>query len=171
MTPKAKSNSVITTRIEGSRIFFTVLGAGELVLDMSKMHEAMRMQACGHGMIQRVSDGAAIPCDPETGLPATPQEKFDAMKRLVDHYESGTDQWRLVVAAGERSGGLLFEALRRERPDADAETLRTFIKGLSKADQAALLASEELAPHVTAIRAAAGKGRDVSGMLSALKSL
>jgi hypothetical protein len=53
-----------------------------------------------HGMIQRVSDSAAIPCDKLTGKSATPQMKFDAMKPIVDHYMSGSEDWAIKRSEG-----------------------------------------------------------------------
>lgn len=112
MNTKAKSNSVITHQVNGNNITFTVLGVGNLVFNTSKAHPDNHYQAQIHGFIQRISDAAAIPRDPETGESASAQDKFDAMQRLVDHYESGTPEWSRRPVAGEgKSGGLLFKAL------------------------------------------------------------
>lgn len=117
MNTKAKSNSVITHSVDsdsqvGTCIHFDVLGVGRLSMDYTKLHPAIVERAAIHGMIQRISDAAAISRDPETGESATAQDKFDAMQRLVDHYESGTSEWSRRPVAGEgKSGGLLFKAL------------------------------------------------------------
>jgi len=107
---KQKSNSVITTTVseDQSRIVFNVKGAGELVLDLTKMNAAILMRARTHGFIQKVSDRAAIPFNKETNQYATPQQKFDAMRELVDHFHSGTADWapKREGGAGRKPGGL-----------------------------------------------------------------
>lgn len=170
METKAKSNSVITTRIDGSRIVFSILDAGEVILDLSKVHADNKQRAMLHGFVQKVSDRAAIQRDPETGFSASPRDKQAAMQALVDHFESGSSEWRMAGAqrGGAGTGGLLFEALRRAKPEKDAQTIRDFIKGLDKKAQNALINSAALKPHVDAIRAEAGKGVDTDALLSAL---
>jgi len=107
---KQKSNSVITTAVseDQTRITFNVKGAGELVLDLTKMNAAILMRARTHGFIQKVSDRAAIPFNKETNQYATPQQKFDAMRELVDHFHSGTADWapKREGGAGRKPGGL-----------------------------------------------------------------
>lgn len=102
---KKRANSVITTTLvdDGKTLQFNVLGIGTLDLDITKLHADILTRAAIHGMKQRVSDAAAIPCDPETGKPASAQEKFDAMARLVEHYNSGSAEWGVRVASGERA--------------------------------------------------------------------
>jgi hypothetical protein len=110
---KKRSNAVVTMEQSGNDLTFTVLGAGAIKLDMGKLNEAILTRAAIHGLKQRISDAAAIPCDPETGKPASPEEKFEAMARLVNHYMTGTADWNLVRAAGEprESGGKTLQAM------------------------------------------------------------
>lgn len=105
---KAKSNSVITTAMDGQVIVFHIKGAGELRLDMATAHDKVRERAMIHGFIQKVSDRAAIPFNKETNQYATPAEKLEAMRGLVDHFMSGTDQWQPTRAegSGRKPGGL-----------------------------------------------------------------
>jgi len=67
-----KSNSVITHEIGDQRITFTVVGVGDMVMDLTKLNTAIIQRAAMHGMIQRISDAAAISRDPENGNPSTP---------------------------------------------------------------------------------------------------
>lgn len=97
---KKRSNSVITTTQEGSVLKFNVLGAGELSIDLSSLSTTIQDRAMAHGMKQRISDAAALSCNPETGKPATAQEKYEAMKALVDHYNSGADEWNIARSSG-----------------------------------------------------------------------
>jgi hypothetical protein len=113
MQPKRKSNSVVTTQhLESGAIRFDVLGAGSVTFDPTKADPSNRTYAETHGWVQRISDAAAISRDPETGKPASPADKLAAMQTLVDHYESGSEEWSRV---GQGGGGksLTIEAIAR----------------------------------------------------------
>jgi hypothetical protein len=130
---KKRANAVVTTKIEGEVMTFEVLGAGTLTLDLSKLHQDIARRAVAHGMKQRISDAAAIPCDRETGRPATPAEKFTAMKELVEHYMSGSGEWNRARAAGAGGGrdtsGITLQAMRRVWPDRDCEGMVFKLEG------------------------------------------
>lgn len=111
------------------------------------MSKANMQRAAIHGMIQRISDAAAISRNPETGKPATAQEKFDRMAQLVTHYESGTSEWSRVGQGGGNRGGYLFRALCILYPTRDQTELRAWLDGKSKSEQSALRNS----PKVRAI--------------------
>jgi len=163
MQSKPKSNSVITHVINasGNLLAFRVMGAGEVALDMLKLNEAIITRAAIHGMIQRISDAAAISRDPETGKPATPAEKLAAMSALVEHYHSGASEWSRVGVGGGPKGGFLFEALVRMYPAKTAEDIRTWLDGQSKSAQAALRANPKVAGVISTIRDERLVGTDV----------
>jgi hypothetical protein len=102
MAKATERKAVIQTVISEDKkvITFTVRGAGTLTLDLEKVSDAVKARALIHGLVQRVSDKAAIPCNTTTGLPATPAMKLEAMKSLVDHFMSGTDEWSPARAEG-----------------------------------------------------------------------
>lgn len=108
MTKQTERKSIIQARVDGDTIVFDVKGAGELRLDMKKVHPDVATRAMHHGFIQRVSDKAAIARNTDNGQPATPQEKLEAMRAVVDHFMSGTAEWNIKRAegAGRKSGGL-----------------------------------------------------------------
>lgn len=112
MNDKRKSNSVVTHRLDGTRIIFSVKGAGDIALDMSRLHAEVMARAAIHGLIQRISDRAAMDRDSETGLPATPEAKMARMQALADHYMSGSAEWS-TRATGNSGGNesLTIEAL------------------------------------------------------------
>ena len=117
MNAKSRSNSIITHEIDTSglrpTITFHVRGVPEpLVLDTVNLSHAIRERALLHGLVQRISDAAAIPRDTATGLSATPEEKHEAMSALVGHYMSGTPDWTLNRASGDGPiGGLTIRAV------------------------------------------------------------
>lgn len=134
---------------------------------LDRLHPDNQAYAALHGLKQRVGDAGALGFDKELGRYATEAEKFAAMRKVGDHLMSGSAEWD-IRTAGEPKGGMLFEALRRAYPAKTPDELKAFIKARSKAEQAALLNSAALKPHVDAIRAEAGKGVDVDTILAGL---
>lgn len=169
MNTKAKSNSVITHAVDGSMIVFNVLGIGRLAFETSRASTENQNQARVHGFIQRISDAAAISRDPETGQPASAQDKFDAMSRLVAHYESGTSEWSRKPVAGERErGGLLFKALCKMSPTKTPEEIRSWMDGKTKAQLSAIRTSAKVASVIESIRPVS-LDVDVDAMLDELE--
>lgn len=154
-----RANWTIAHAIEGAVITWQVKGAGELKLDLARVSAANRERAALHGFVQRVSDAAAMARDSKTGASATPQEKHAAMKRLVEHYESGAEGWspqRASEGVGRpRMNGqavLLVRALGVFSPTKSKETIEKFVKELSGGQIAALLHSEQLREAVELAR-------------------
>lgn len=185
MNAKAKSNSVITTlwvNAEGEAtisplgavgVRFTAVGAGHRDLDLRKVSDTVARQFQLHGATQRVSDRAAISRDETTGRPATPEEKLAAMAALIDHYESGTEQWGMRIS-GERTidGGLLKQALlAMYEGRKTAEQISAHLKTLSATQQKQLLNSDKVRPFADAIRAELAKGVDTEELLAGLEGL
>lgn len=114
MQTKAKVNSIIThERLESGAIRFSVKGAGFVDFNLSKVSPENRDYAAIHGFIQRISDGAAMSRDPRDGSAASPADKLAAMERIVEHYESGSAEWRLQ-ASGEGGGrSITVEAIAK----------------------------------------------------------
>jgi hypothetical protein len=169
-TQKPKSNSVISTEQRGTSLVFKVRDAGEIELDLQLVSQANRERATLHGFVQRVSDAAAIPRNTETGASATPADKLAAMQRLVDHFNSGSEEWSPTRQAGVGSDGLLLQSLMRLKPEVAKVDLEKFLEPLDKAAKAALLASSAIAPIAAELRAEAAKrsGVDVEDLLSRL---
>lgn len=177
-----RANWTIAHAIKDNVITWQVKGAGALSLALSAVSEANRQRAALHGFVQRVSDAAAMARDSKTGASATPQQKFDAMKRLVDHYAGGAEDWspaRDTTGVGRprtnASAELLKLALRIHAPEKSAETLEQFVKGLTGAQVTALLVSEQLKEAVELAReeqreseAKMAEGVDAAALLSGL---
>lgn len=105
MNGKAKTNSIVTHRqIASTALGFTVKGYPEFSFDMTKVAAANRIRAELHGWCQRIPDGAAVSRNtPEGGLRTDAemrQLKHERMLALVEHYESGTEEWSRVSAGG-----------------------------------------------------------------------
>jgi hypothetical protein len=134
---KAKSNSVVTTQWSGDILTINVLGAGEagadgvrealgLMFDRSAAHAALRDRAEQHGWTQRIVDAAAISADPKTGK-VDPLAKYEAMEKVIKHYESGSADWRLATSAGAGEGTMLLRALCMVKPEKSEEQIRKFL--------------------------------------------
>lgn len=167
MQTKPKANSVVTHSVADRTITFTVRDGGTFNLNLETVSDAVLDRAMIHGLIQRISDRAAISRNTETGKPATPFEKFEAMRELSEHYASGSSDWSMRVAA-RPDGGLLFEALVTAYPDKGAERIREWLKSLDAKQKAQLLVSDKIRPFAEAIRAEAGKHVDVEELLNDL---
>lgn len=180
-----RANWTIAHKLDFAAMTITwqVKGAGALTLDVSKVNQVNKERAMLHGFVQRISDAAAMARDSKTGASATPQEKFAAMQRLVEHYQSGSEGWspaRSSEGVGRPKGEsanvkLLRAALALYNPQKDAETIEKFVKGLTGAQQTALLVSEPLKVSVELAREQlmeeekrASEGVDVEAMLGGL---
>ena len=97
--------------------------------------------------------------DSKTGASATPQEKYEAMRRLVEHYGSGSEEWspaRSTEGVGrprvDRDKELLSEALWIYSPAKGREVIKEFVAQLKKEQVTALLVSEQLREAVKVAR-------------------
>ena len=180
MQSKAKSNSVIThtVNVDEQIITFHVVGCEPLVFDVKKVSDAVGERAMLHGFIQRVSDAAALSRNPETGLPATPEDKREAMARLVEWYESGTEEWarRREAGAGPDTG-ITLQAIM-DVFKTDAAGARGMIaslaerRGITPNEARAVFAgSREVAARIAQLKAdrAAKSGVDAQGLLDELQ--
>ena len=108
-----RANAVTQTLwLDSNRLQVKVMGAGTLVFDKRSAHGKMRARAEDEGWVKRLINAAALDKDPATGKPATPQIKFEQVKRLADHYATGTDEWSLPRnATGPRLDLLILAAV------------------------------------------------------------
>lgn len=76
---------------------------GELITFRPGMcTEAVKQHAMMHGFLQRLGDNAAISRKQKDGsvIDVTEEMRRNAVLELVNHYESGTEQWELKTARG-----------------------------------------------------------------------
>lgn len=141
-----------------------------VALAVDELTEVLVRQATCHGLKQKLGDAMAIPRDPDTGLPATVDDKWSAVMRVLDGLRAG--EWNQRAAGEGEGGGLLLRAMRRLSPEADVATLRGRIAGLDKKQQAALRANPRVAAAIAEIKredaARAGAGVDGDSLLDSL---
>lgn len=146
ITKKARAGSIIqVTRMDG-KLIFDVRGAGNLTLDPDKVSAENRSRAMYHGFEQRVRDAGALLRDTDNGKSASPADKLESMRRIVEHLMSGATEWAIKQAAGGGTdSGLTIMALMRVKGwDIDAANGQiekiALAKGLERKDVLANLA-------------------------------
>jgi hypothetical protein len=180
---KKREGSVITVSNDeaGGVQMFHVAGIGTLVLyhrpegEIKGLSPAVIAHAAYHGMEQRIRDAGALGYDADLKRYATPKEKFDAMRELVDYYNSYASEWSL--RGGISEGSLLFRALMREKADREPAKIKAWIGQMDEQAKAGkvskgwrrdLLDSDRLIEIVRAIRKEDGKSVDADKMLDTL---
>lgn len=176
MQTKPKSNSVVnTTLTSDGMIEFRVLGAGAFVFDPSSASAQCRARAMIGGFVQRISNGAALSRDTATGKSATPQDKFDAMKRLADHYATGSGEWGMARVGGGTPGldAIGLRAIAEVR-GVSVDEVRTLVtdgaakRGLKPAAFLAVLVTAKSVAPVYNRMVAEGTGLDADDMLDGM---
>jgi hypothetical protein len=95
---KQRENSAYAFSVKDGKMVFDYPGIGVLTFDPSKVSATNRARAMNHGLKQRIVDAAAK--DAKDDGKTDPQEKFDGMKRVIEHLESGTEDWNLKPTVG-----------------------------------------------------------------------
>lgn len=164
MQAKPKSNSVVTSAFDAVKrtLTFKVMGAGEHTLYLDRTSDVCDHRAMLQGYNQRCVNAAALPRNTVTGKSATPAEKFEAVGKLVAHFNSGTDEWSPAREATGASPDPVIVAALVEYLAKSEEDVRTMLaEGATRRETnirtyaAALAAkSEPVSAIVTRMRAA-----------------
>lgn len=91
---KQRANSAYAFSVKDGKMVFDFPKIGVLTFDPSKVSATNRARAMNHGLKQRIVDGGAVDADKKTGK-TDPREKYEEMKRVIDHLESGAEEWNL----------------------------------------------------------------------------
>ena len=174
---KVRAGSVLAIVMDEANrsIVFNVAGAApdggskSITLSMAKVHADNVAYAAMHGMKQRLGDMAALSRVVATGKAATPADKFAAIARGVEHYESGTDQWNMK-GSSERTDGelvMLAEVISKLKSK-PLEEVSAWLKTKSASERKALTLAPAIKPRMDELRAEASKGVDSEAMLAEL---
>jgi len=165
----ARKNSVISTVIESSIIAITVAGGGDdgadatISVDVSKLDSEITERAMYHGLVQKISDAAAL------GKDASPSDKYAAMSAVASRLLDG--DWK--QSRGEGAGpvaAVIFRAFsqwavdmaKAKKVDApSAETLRKVYDSKTRAEQLALRNVAEIAAIIETLKAAKTPAKSV----------
>ena len=155
-----KRNAVITAKIADDTLVLKFANGEVLELNANELSPEIRRMALLHGLKQKLVDAAAISRNPETGRPASPDDKFQAVKAVYDRLLAG--QWNATREGGGGNGGLLFQALcRMYEGRKTPEEIRAFLDGKTDAEKAALRKNPRVAAIIDEIRAEQGKTANV----------
>lgn len=166
----SKRKPVIAVTKTADSVTFTCVNGESRQVRLSDLTDETRDYAAVHGLTQKAVDSAAMSRNPETGKPATAEEKWTAVCEVIDRLTSG-GPWN-VAREGVGSGGLLFAALcemfdGRKTP---AE-VREWLDGKTPAEKTALRANARVAEIVRRLEAerAERSGVDSDGILAELE--
>lgn len=165
----SETTRVISKVIDETGVTFAVKDQPKLRVSFANLSAAVRDRALAHGIVQRVIDAAALSRDGKSGKSATPVEKWTAMKEIVDHLMSGTDQWSLAREQESPFVSLLTQCLCEIYPERTEEQVREWVKKRSAAERKAMLASEKVKPIAERIEAEKLKHIDTQELLDDLE--
>lgn len=140
--------AVVGTATSGSKLLVGVKGFPVMELDMDdlRISPEVRQAAMVNGFRQRLMDAAALKRDTATGGSATAAEKDAAIRKLYDHYMSGSTEWELTRGAqAPRMDALVIKAIM-EAFGKTEDVVRSLIeskaaeKGLKPAEYCAAMA-------------------------------
>ena len=174
---KVREGSILAVVVDevNHSIVFNVRGAApdgggkSVTLRLDVVDPELVQYAALHGFKQRIGDMAALSRNPDSGKPATPSDKFDAIQRGVEHYMSGTKEWNLR-AAGERTSGELGMLARAiaELKSKDVAEVRDWLKSKSDAERKALAIAPAIKPIMDRMREEAAAPIEADDMLAEL---
>ncbi len=169
MNIKFRENAVTAVSRDATGITVAVRGIdAPIVLRFAQLSDAVRAESMGYGMEVRLTRAAAIERDTKSGKPATAAEKHAAIKRLADHYASGTDAWAMASGGG---GGLsadtraLIEALSTAL-GLPLDVIEERVRDMTTAERDSLRVDPEIKPALDAVYAERAKSAGVAGMVA-----
>lgn len=150
---------------DGMSIEFELRGLPSLKFDLRKVSEINRNRAAAVGFADvRIVNAAAISRNAPDGSVRSAAEmlklKREKMEALIQHYESGTTEWRVKRASGgttRDTSGITLQAMQRVWPDKDCEALAGQLeqkRGISRREAYAEFAkTKQVAEAIAAIKA------------------
>lgn len=167
-TNEAKRVPTVAVEIEGRTITLTYANGETDVVNADELPAEILDYAMLHGLKQKLVDAAAISRDPETGRSVSVADKIAAIREVKGRLYAGEWNKRRESGEGSGNGGLLFRALCELYPNKAPESVREFIAGKSKEEQAALRSSPKIAAIIDRIRARKASDIDTDAMLAGL---
>ena len=155
-TNTVKKIPTVAATIDTSGLTLKFKSGQVLTIALSQLSEDNREYAAYHGLKQKLVDAAAIKCNPDTGLPATAQEKYEAVREIYDRLVSG-GSWnaeRKGVATGSNTDNLLIRALA-QLSNKPIEAIRAYVATKSKEEKAGLKADARIAGVILEMQRAA----------------
>lgn len=133
---KQRSNSAYIFSNEDGNLVWAFPGIGKLVLHPDKVSAVNRARFIVHGMKQRVNDAMALDAG-ENGK-VDPRAKFEEGQRMIEHLESGTDEWNMRASAASGPASYVTQALiaikaYQGRDVSDPDKANAFVREVAEA--------------------------------------
>jgi hypothetical protein len=143
-------------------------------LHLERLSPEVKAYAVYHGLKQKGSDAMALPAEKFPGNRVPESAKWDALRAVIDHLESGSLNWnpeRLASGPSVTSVKFLLDALCERYTKRTREQHVEFLKEKSREEQLALAQDERLKPIIERMTANAVSHIDSSAMLDGLDDL
>jgi hypothetical protein len=105
----ARKNAVVSVEVTDTMINFVVADTGVVHMPFTKLPDDVVRAAMLHGLIQKISDAAALPKN-EDGSPASPADKMAAMAAVADRLCEGSWNKRGEASGETAPSGLIRRA-------------------------------------------------------------
>ena len=165
----ARKNSIISVAIENTVIAITVAKAVDgndatITIDTAKLDSEITERAMLHGLVQKVSDAAALSKDETAGMSESQiaSTKYNAMLAVADRLIAG--EWK--QSRGEGSGpvtGVIYRAFsqwvadsakKKKLPAPTEDVIRAVYDKKTRAEQLELRKVPEIAAIIEKLKAA-----------------
>lgn len=157
-----------TTNTNNMSLTLAFSNGDAMTVRMSDLAPAIAAMCMMHGLKQKLVDAAAISRNPDTGRSATVDDKYNAVKGVLDRLLAG--QWNKSRGEGSgTSGGLLFRALCQMYADKTPEAIKAFLDKKTPAEKAALRATPKIAAIIDTLRADKADDIDADELLAGLE--
>ena len=159
-TTKRNAAIAIDIQMPAGILTLTFANGKALTIGKNDLTEEQQTRALLRGVKEKLVDAAAISRNPETGRPATIDDKYNAVKAVYDRLLAG--QWNAArEGGGGGSGGLLFKALCRMYSNKSPEQIAAFLAGKTDAEKTALRKNPKIAAIIEELRAETGKAANI----------
>jgi hypothetical protein len=168
----ARKNALVAiTRDENGTLTFTVGNAGSFTLTPATLTDEIRNHAMAHGLVQKVSDAAAMPKDELAGKSddEIASLKFNAMQSVAERIANGEWSKRsgdgsgpvagIIYRAFERWVGEIAKKAKKDAPSTDA--IRAKYDAMSRGEQLALRNVPAIGKIMDELRADKGSKSEV----------
>jgi len=149
----ARKNAIVSVELNDNNLSFIVADTGSIELDVSALAGEVTRRAMLHGIVQKISDAAAL------GKDATPSDKYQAMRAVADRLIAGN--WNKPAGeSGAPVQGLIWQAYRevmqslaaKSKKSVSDEKLRELYDAKDRAQQLALRTNPEIAKVIERIK-------------------
>lgn len=164
-----KSSRVISveTNLSSQTLVISVSGKTPLTFHAERLSVPCRTAALMLGAKNRIVDTAAKSRDPATGLPASVDEKYESMKRIIEHLESGSMEWAVRSAPRSASDeNLLIAALMEVLGQKDRAKVASVVKSWDRAKRDAVRMRDDVKTVVDRITSENAADVDTDDLLA-----